>query len=128
MTIEVEFDSFALENSGGCDYDYVMARDGDGTQLMRKTCNSKPAAFTSISNIVKLIFHSDYSVNAAGFKLSWKAVRSVSLPTRGSIQSENYPGNYPNDLDKTYTIEVNSGKKIKITFRSFNLEDNSSCG
>jgi len=45
----------------------------------------------------------------------------------GTVQSENYPSNYGNDLDKTYNIEVGSGKRIKITFDDLDIENHASC-
>jgi V8-like Glu-specific endopeptidase len=74
--IDVWFYSFVLEADQGtsCAYDYLMAMDGDGSVLMKKKCGAtKPAKFTSKTNKVTIIFHSDSSVTAKGFKLSWDA-------------------------------------------------------
>merc|ERR1719234_2595574 len=46
----------------------------------------------------------------------------------GSIQSDNYPNNYPVDQDKTYEISVAAGKSIKMTFAAFSLEAHRRCG
>jgi len=46
----------------------------------------------------------------------------------GSIQSDNYPNNYPVNQDKTYEISVAAGKKIKMTFAAFSLEEAWGCG
>jgi len=46
----------------------------------------------------------------------------------GSIQSDNYPNDYPVSQDKTYEISVAAGKTIKMTFAAFSLEDNWRCG
>ena len=49
-------------------------------------------------------------------------------PTLGvSIQSPNYPNNYPSYLDKLYPIEVAVGKLVNIRFTSFDVEDHASC-
>ena len=37
----------------------------------------------------------------------------------GIITSPNYPGEYPHNLDKTHTIEVESGKILRIQFIHF---------
>ena len=61
-----------------------MARDGDGTVLMKKTCGSRktpPAPFTSQTNKVQIIFHSDPYINRKGFQLSWKAVDPIAPTT-----------------------------------------------
>jgi len=46
----------------------------------------------------------------------------------GSIQSDNYPKDYPVDQDKTYEISVAAGKTIKMTFAAFSLEAHNRCG
>merc|ERR1719167_457480 len=53
---------------------------------------------------------------------------SSGTESTGTVQSENYPSNYDNDLDKTYNIEVGSGKRIKITFEDLDIENHASCG
>jgi len=56
---------------------------------------------------------------------------SISTPTNmgfyGTVESENYPSNYDNNLDKTYKIEVKSGKKIKINFDDLDIEYHKLC-
>merc|ERR1712054_355714 len=101
-----------------------MIKDSDGAALVGKTCGTtKPGVVTSNTNKVEVIFHSDGSETKKGFKLTWVEVPGVS----GTVQSENYPSNYDNDLDKTYNIEVGSGKKIKITFDDLDIENHASC-
>jgi len=46
---------------------------------------------------------------------------------QGEIQSPNYPAAYPNNLEKTWNLEVASGGRIKLTFESFDLEASSDC-
>jgi len=41
----------------------------------------------------------------------------------GSVESDNHPDDYPTNQDKTYHISVSAGKKIKITFAAFSLEE-----
>jgi cubilin len=127
--VEVEFDSFTVEAHGSCAYDYLMAMDGDGSVLMKKKCGpAKPAQFTSKTNKVTILFHSDSSVPAKGFKLSWKAVgASTGLPTTGTIKSKNFPKTYPNDQDKTYSVTVDAGKRIEMTFAAFGIESHATC-
>jgi cubilin len=127
--VEVEFDYFVLEAHDNCAYDYLMAKDGDGSVLMKKKCGkTKPAQFTSKTNKVTIIFHTDSSVTATGFKLSWKAVSAAAgLPTTGTIQSDNFPKSYPNNQDKTYSVTVDAGKKIEMTFAAFSVESHASC-
>ena len=126
--IQVTFQKVDIESHRTCRYDYVMARDGDGTVLMQKTCGSRktpPAAFTSQTNKVEIIFHSDRSVTRKGFQLSWKEVDQDEAG--GSLTSPNYPSSYPNNVDKTDTLEAGAGKRVEMTFTDFDVEDDSSC-
>jgi len=53
---------------------------------------------------------------------------STGAVESGSIQSDNYPKDYPVDQDKTYEISVAAGKTIKMTFAAFSLEAHNRCG
>ena len=126
--IQVTFLRVDIEAHSTCRYDYVMARDGDGTLLMPKTCGSRktpPAAFRSQTNKVQIIFHSDRSVTRKGFQLSWKEVDQDEAG--GSLTSPNYPSSYPNNVDKTDTLEAGAGKRVKMTFTDFDVEAHNSC-
>ena len=127
--IQVIFHIVDIEYHKTCSYDYVMATDGDGTVLMQKTCGYKkaPPAFTSQTNKVQIIFHSDIHTNNKGFQLSWKAVDQVQRESTGSRTSPDFPKNYPNNIEETYPIQVDPGKRIKMTFTEFKLEFDSSC-
>ena len=46
--------------------------------------------------------------------------------TTGVITSPGYPGNYANNLDVSWHIQVPSGQLIEINFISFDVEDDSS--
>ena len=39
----------------------------------------------------------------------------------GVVNSPNYPSNYPHNLDKTETIQVESGKVLRLVFTSFEV-------
>ena len=43
------------------------------------------------------------------------------------VTSPNHPGNYPNNLEKTETIQVEQGLTITLEFTSFNIEYDSTC-
>jgi hypothetical protein len=46
----------------------------------------------------------------------------------GIITSPGFPGNYDNNLDLTWLIQVQMGQTIEINFLSFDVEYQSSCG
>jgi len=73
--IKMTFAAFSLENHWRCGWDYLTIVDGNGRELLGKSCGSvKPATVTSQTNKVKVIFHSDSSVTSTGFKIDWVAV------------------------------------------------------
>ena len=45
-----------------------------------------------------------------------------TLLATGNVTSPNYPGNYPNNLEKTDTIQVKKGLIISLQFTAFDIE------
>ena len=67
------FDIYS-SSSGSCK-DHLTITDGDGTTLMEKSCGSSlPAAITSITNMIKVVFSTDSEDTESGFSLSWTSV------------------------------------------------------
>ena len=127
--IKVTLQIMDIEYHSSCSYDYVMARDGDGTVLMQKKCGllPSPVVFTSRTNKVEIIFHSDRSINKSGFQLSWKEMDQNQGEASRILTSPNYPSRYPDNVHETYPLEAVAGKRIKMTFVDFDLEFDSSC-
>ena len=50
-----------------------------------------------------------------------------TLSFTGVVTSPNYPGNYPSNLDKTETIEVENGKILRMEFTMFDVGWGSGC-
>ena len=44
-----------------------------------------------------------------------------------TIQSPNYPSNYPHDLDCTAVVQFAQGQRVSVEFLAFNLESDSTC-
>ena len=47
----------------------------------------------------------------------------LSGSTTGTIQSPNYPNDYPNDADCNWLIEVDGGSVVQLTIVNFVVED-----
>ena len=77
FSVELTFEFFQLEidSSGECRFDFVEISDGAG--LYEKLCGLGHVGkkFRSSGNEMTVRFHSDRSVNARGFKASWKEVQ-----------------------------------------------------
>ena len=79
LQLILHFTAFATESSSECKYDHLNITDGDGTTLMGKTCGSPaslPANVTSGSNVINLVFKTDGSGTANGWRVRWNAVRA----------------------------------------------------
>ena len=48
--------------------------------------------------------------------------------TTGVITSPGFPGDYANDLDVSWLIQVPSGQLIEVTIDSFDVEGVNNCG
>ena len=127
-TVKIKFTAFNVESHSSCRYDWVQIIDGDSTVLLSKTCGTTiPAEIQSKTNNVRVIFHTDYSETRSGWKLTWSLASTGGGSNSGVVKSENYPSKYTNKLDKTYPVEVASGKRIKIRFHDIEIESHGSC-
>jgi len=81
----------------------------------------------SKGNKMSVVFHSDDSVVHKGFSATWKAVEVASKPIFGEIQSPNYPEYYDNNKHVNFSLEVDSGSIIKLSFTDFDIEPHSKC-
>ena len=71
--IEIVFTEFDIENHQSCSWDWVQVVDGDGTELLPKTCgrNKPNSVIKSRTNQVYVKFHTDGSVTRKGFSAEW---------------------------------------------------------
>ena len=114
--------------------------DTDNSQLIKKCGTTTPSKIISSGNKLTVKFHSDSSVSFKGFKATWKVVTATE---GGSIKSEGFPNNYPNNKEQvnncpsvsrikyliiqTWNLSVSEGKKIQLTFDEFSIENHASC-
>ena len=82
LILSLEFNAFDIEDDSSCYDDHLTITDNYGTTLMEKNCGSSlPAAMTSISNTVKIMFSTDSYRTESGWSLNWTAVTAgVFLP------------------------------------------------
>lgn len=71
------FKNFSLENHPRCNFDYVDILNGrmvSSPSIGKKCGASVPQPFTSQTNGIRIIFKTDYSVAANGFRIQYKFV------------------------------------------------------
>ena len=70
--IRFEFTDFSIEDHKTCGYDWVQVIDGNGQELLKKSCgDTKPKSFLSKTNKATVKFHSDGSTTRKGFRLEY---------------------------------------------------------
>ena len=79
LLIAIKFTFFDVEESGesSC-WDYVTITDGDGTSLLGVNCGTGiPRARTSITNTVRVAFHTNGRIVRSGWRLEWTPVTPI---------------------------------------------------
>ncbi|XP_026326618.1 cubilin homolog [Hyposmocoma kahamanoa] len=126
--VRINFISFKLETSLRCNFDYVKIYDGPSSEsrLVGKFCgNTFPKTFTSSTNKLFIVFKSDHSLSAEGFKITYETVCQQNIiGDSGVIKSPGYPFTYPENRMCEYVIGTTIGKAIQLTFQDFDIEDN----
>uniref|UniRef100_A0A8C5PBH1 Cubilin n=1 Tax=Leptobrachium leishanense TaxID=445787 RepID=A0A8C5PBH1_9ANUR len=134
--IRLAFTLFNLEHFHTCANDYLDIYDGviaTENKVGRYCGRSVPPTITSASNLMALHFVTDSDNTLEGFSADYismnasKACHFMYTEATGVITSPNYPNNYPNDKECTYTISVEQNKQILLNFTSFALNGYSDC-
>uniref|UniRef100_A0A669EKT9 Cubilin n=1 Tax=Oreochromis niloticus TaxID=8128 RepID=A0A669EKT9_ORENI len=126
----LSFSDFHLESNANCYYDYVAVHDGNSSNApqLAKLCGSDlPSTINSSSNELYVKLRTDSSVNAGGFLASYtsrKKTYFVSLHYM-LIESLNFPNNYPDNSQCSWTIQASGGNTVNYTFTAFQLEASS---
>ena len=75
LILSLQFTAFDIESHSTCPYDHLTITDGDGTTLMEKSCGTTiPADIRSTSNVVNLLFSTDYAATRTGWSVNWNVV------------------------------------------------------
>ncbi|XP_078494130.1 scavenger receptor cysteine-rich domain-containing protein DMBT1-like [Ciona intestinalis] len=129
MRVQLNLIRFSTERS----YDYLTI-SSDGTQLARISGTYSNRIYTSIGNTLTLRFTSDRSVTRSGFNATFVeympvvttasscGFNAVATSTSQPITSPNYPRNYPNYADCTWTITASDGMMVQLNLIRFLTE------
>ncbi|XP_064410135.1 cubilin [Latimeria chalumnae] len=132
--IELKFNDFHLEIVTSCRPDYVAVYDGASVSasFMGKFCGSAlPPVLKSTNNTLLLVFKTDRSVTARG----WRATFTETLgPNQGcggyltamsgtfASPDINSDGKYERNLDCVWNIVAPQNMLVNLTFSTFTLE------
>lgn len=114
--------------------DYVEIRNGlsNFSPLIGQFCGSFNSKIVkSTSNVVNILFHSDFYMTGNGFKIEWDGsllgCGGTLTSSTGSIASPNYPESYDENSECFYKIMTNPGSRIRISFSELDLERTARC-
>ena len=97
--IKLTFTHFQVESHSSCAYDYVEI--AYGPSFVQKYCgdSSIPGPFVT-STTITVRFRTDGSVTKSGFRASWIEINAPTGRAGATIESQNYPSDYPNSHNK----------------------------
>ncbi|KAM8810851.1 cubilin [Eudromia elegans] len=133
QVVILKFIDFDIRNTTTCDSDYVEVRDGNNTDspLLEKYCGTAvPSRVQSSRNHLYVKFRAS-SLTNLGFRAEYWPLDRVCgealTGPEGTITSPGHPTVYPHGINCTWTISIQPGYLIRLTFSSFNLEFDYSC-
>ncbi|XP_034489715.1 cubilin homolog [Drosophila innubila] len=137
QVLNVTFQSFNLEDSQECRFDWLQINDGRSAaaQIIGRYCGNRMphgGNIISSSNQLYLWFRSDNSTAHEGFDLTWQSMEPqcgglVEFETHGTLASPGSPGSYPKNRDCQWHLVAPINTRIKLTFFSLQLEQHESC-
>ncbi|XP_031624566.1 cubilin homolog [Contarinia nasturtii] len=124
--VKLSFTTFKLEGSSSCSFDYVEIYEGNNTNAPKvgKWCGTRlPPDYSSLSNEVLVVFHTDFSFSDEGFRLKYETVCGGKFEDEnGVITSPWYPNPYEDNKNCIYDIQAPLGKSIILNFTAFDIE------
>ncbi|XP_017555843.2 cubilin [Pygocentrus nattereri] len=132
-TITLTFTYFEVEEHSECSWDSVTIFNGGspGSPIIGHYCgHTSPGRIQSGSNKVAVVFLADHSVSRGGFIATWSTDSSgcggIIHADSGTIQSPNYPQNFPSNIECSWTIIAHEGNHLEMGFASdFQIPDSS---
>ncbi|XP_063063043.1 cubilin [Engraulis encrasicolus] len=137
--VELKFNTFSLEASSNCRYDYVAVYDGDSTlaPLLGQFCGRElPPKLRTTSNQMFIVFRTDASVSGVGWRATYRETLGPQQGCGGYLSSPsglfgspdiNFDGLYEPYMDCLWTIAAPANKVLNLTFTTFDLEAHSTC-
>jgi len=106
--------------------DFIRVHDGDseaGDLLAELSGQSAGEVFVSTLSNLYVVFQSNAGGTGKGFIAYYSQLcgNRFAGPS-GQVTSPGYPGNYPNNADECYLIEVADDKRILLAFDVFDTE------
>uniref|UniRef100_A0A8C4TP22 CUB domain-containing protein n=1 Tax=Erpetoichthys calabaricus TaxID=27687 RepID=A0A8C4TP22_ERPCA len=124
QVVTFSFESFDIEGSSTCSFDYVEVKDGTSVSspLIGKYCGTQmPPAAQSTQRSMYVRFVTDSSVSNHGFTAQYAAIMERKY-RQTFLTSPNYPNNYPVYRECIYRIIVSVNRQIMLNFTDFALE------
>ncbi|XP_006163485.1 ovochymase-2 [Tupaia chinensis] len=130
--------SFSRLDVESCHHNYLSIYSLED-RLVGKFCGESLASSVLIgSNAIRLKFFSDATDYAAGFNLTYKALKPNYLPDsgcgsliilfeEGNIQSLHYPEEYNDMASCNWIFQAPKYHLIKLSFQSLEIEENGDC-
>ncbi|XP_046553793.1 cubilin-like [Haliotis rubra] len=136
--IKINFLDLHLESSSDCSYDKVTVYDGPAlySNILGAICGTTTGTYVSTGSSVTIKFSSDTSNTYRGFKLSYiggdftSCGASVLLASSALsyLNSPNYPSDYPNNADCSWTINtMDSNYIVTLDVIVSDLEQSAGC-
>ncbi|GAB0086814.1 Cubilin [Sergentomyia squamirostris] len=134
--IQFHFFVMKIEHHETCSYDYLAIYSGPSVDapLLSKYCSTThPEPLTTPSNEVTLFFHSDEDSTDSGFQIHYSIVEGfpgcggIFTAYSGEFGSPIEDESYPHNIVCEYAIKYPKGSKVRITFKSFELEGSEGC-
>ncbi|KAL3836256.1 hypothetical protein ACJMK2_021695 [Sinanodonta woodiana] len=128
------FTTFNLEAAVNCtSADYLEIRDYNATgDILLQACGSRiPVPVVTSDSFAYLRLKTNNGVVQLGFSLNFEAsveeCGGILLTPTGTIQSPNFPGNYPHSRSCIWRITVQTGRRVSLTFNTMNIESQNTC-
>ncbi|KAG7527098.1 cubilin [Solea senegalensis] len=134
-SITLTIHEFDVEFHQDCSYDVLEVYGGPDLSAPRLaqlcTTTSSPMRVSSTGHMITVLFKSDAYVSGRGFNASWTEVAGgcggpVTAPS-GEIHSPLYPNSYPNNVDCSWVISVESHHRVFLSFTDLDIESQSTC-